>query len=111
MVTALASMPPACDLTADLRGDSSNGLLAALPGSIDRAHSGRAQLRTDALRASRVQTAREDRDARNELALRVARILTFNAKLAITRSTFGPRYRNPVLTGQGFDELGFHQCR
>ncbi|HSE19477.1 MAG TPA: hypothetical protein VLB46_20610 [Pyrinomonadaceae bacterium] len=51
----------------------------------------------------------ENSDAGRKLALRITGVLTFDAKLAIVRSAFGPRYRNPVLTGQGFDKLGFHQ--
>lgn len=79
--------------------------LAEGPGAVDAAHGSRAQLRANALRAGRIEAAGENSDARGELALRIAGILTFDAKLAIACSAFGPRYSNPVLTGQRFDKL------
>ena len=83
--------------------------LAERPGAVDGAHGSRAQLRADTLGARRIEAAGEDSDARGELALRVAGIQTFDAKLAVASSAFGPRYSNPVLTRQGFDKLGFHE--
>ena len=94
---------------ADLSGDRSNVPLAVTPGTVDGANRSCAHLRADALRASRIEAAGEDSDGRRELALRVARILTVDAKLAVARSALGVRDSNAVLTGQGFDELGFHQ--
>jgi hypothetical protein len=71
---------------ADLSGDRSNRLLAETPGAIDGAHRSRAQLRADALGASRIESAGKDSDACGELALRVASILSFDAKLAVAVS-------------------------
>src|SRR5687768_14097994 len=83
--------------------------LTERPDAVHGAHRGRAQLSADALGASRVETAREHSHACGELSLRVARILTFDAKLTVARSAFGPRDSNTVLTGQCFHKLSFHQ--
>ena len=83
--------------------------LSETPGAVDGAHGSRAQLRADALRTGCIKATGEDSYACRKLALRVARILPFDAKFTVARSAFGPRYRNPVLTGQGLDKLGFHQ--
>ncbi len=83
---------------ADLSGGC-NVPLAEAPGAVDAAHGSRSQLRADALRAARIEAAGEDSYACGERALRIARILTFDAKLAVARSAFSPRDGNAVLTG------------
>ena len=95
-------------LHADLSGRR-NVPLPERPRAVDRTHCGRAQLRADTLGASRIETAGEDGNACGELALRVAGILTVDAKLAVASSAFGPCDSNTVLTRQGFNKLGFHE--
>ena len=63
----------------------------------------------DALCSACIESTGVDSDACGELALRVAGVLPFDTKLTVTRSAFGPRDGNAILTRQGFDKLGFHE--